>query len=51
MYWGRDGGHSSTRGMGDVGDKETKVGSGAPLGKRRIKTIQEQYEELRRGTM
>jgi hypothetical protein len=32
-------------------EDEIKVGSGAPLGKRRIKSVQEQYDELRRGTM
>lgn len=45
-------GGSSIRGMGEGAKKdEVKIGSGAPLGKRRIKTVQEQYEELRRGTM
>lgn len=44
--------YSSSMGMGESGkEDDVKVGSGAPIGKRRIKSIQEQYEELRRGTM
>jgi hypothetical protein len=54
--WGRGWGPtlvgSSNKGMGEsAGDDEIKVGSGAPLGKRRIKSVQEQYDDLRRGTM
>ena len=44
---GWPGGHSSLQGMDSKKKEGVKIGSGAPL-KRRVKSIFDQYEDLKR---